>query len=143
MGIMAVNAEAGVAGGRMLGRALTELHLGGGEASRADLTRALDCGRSVMGYLLGELEREGLVEVEAGTAAATEAGGRPSQQVRVAARAPVVIAADLGTDAITVATVGLGGDVRRGERRDLPARISIEAGVARLVEQITEQVDGG
>jgi predicted NBD/HSP70 family sugar kinase len=140
---MAVNAEAGVAGGGMLGRALAELHLGGGEASRADLTRALDCGRSVMGYLLGELEAEGLVEVEAGTRAATEEGGRPSQRVRVGARAPVVIAADLGTDAITVATVGLGGDLRRRERRDLPARISIEAGVARLVEQITEQVDGG
>jgi predicted NBD/HSP70 family sugar kinase len=139
---MASIAEAGAAGGGMLGRALTELHLGGGEASRADLTRALDCGRSVMGYLLGELEAEGLVEVEAGTRAATEEGGRPSQQVRVAATAPVVIAADLAADAITVATVALGGKVVRRERRRFPARISVETGVGRLVEQITKQVDG-
>jgi predicted NBD/HSP70 family sugar kinase len=127
----------------MATNALTELHLAGGEASRAELTRRLDCGRSVMGYLLGDLEAEGLVTVEAGTAAASGGGGRPSQQVRVAATAPVVIAADLGTDAITVATVGLGGGVRRRERRELPARISIEDGVARLVEQIAEQVGGG
>jgi predicted NBD/HSP70 family sugar kinase len=137
-----VGLGSGAVGG-MLGRALTELHLAGGETTRAELTRVLGCGRSVMGYLLGELEGEGLVEVAAGTVAAGEGGGRPSQRVRIAVTAPVVIAADLGPDAITVATVGLGGDVRRRERRELPARISIEAGVARLVEQITEQFEGG
>lgn len=137
-----MNADSVAAGGGTLGRALTELHLAGGEMSRAELTRALDCSRSVMGYLLGELEDEGLVEVEAGTRPATEGGGRPSQRVRVAAGAPVVLAADLAADAITVATVGLGGRVVRRERRRLPARISVEAGVTRLVEQILEQVDG-
>jgi predicted NBD/HSP70 family sugar kinase len=139
---VAVIADAAGAGGGTLSRALTELHLAGGEASRAELTRALDCGRSVMGYLLGELEDEGLVEVEAGTRPATEGGGRPSQQVTVAATAPAVIAADLAADAITVATVALGGHVMRRESRRLPARISVETGVSRLVEQITEQIDG-
>jgi predicted NBD/HSP70 family sugar kinase len=137
-----VNADSVAAGGGTLGRALTELHLAGGEASRAELTRALDCSRSVMGYLLGELEGEGLIEVEAGTRPATEGGGRPSQRVRVAAGAPVVIAAELAADAITVATVALGGKVLRRERRRFPARLSVEAGVTRLVEQILEQVDG-
>lgn len=140
---MAANGDAAGGGGGTLGRALTELHLAGGEASRADLTRALDCGRSVMGYLLGELEDEGLVEVEAGTRAATEGGGRPSQRVRVAAGAPVVIAADLAADAITVATVALGGRVVRRESEPLPARISVEDGVDRLVRQITDGIDGG
>jgi predicted NBD/HSP70 family sugar kinase len=137
-----VNGDAVGGGGGTLSRALTELHLAGGETSRAELTRTLDCGRSVMGYLLGELEDEGIVEVEAGTRAPTEGGGRPSQRVKVAAGAPVVIAADLAADAITVATVALGGKVVRRERRRLPARISVETGVARLVEQITEQADG-
>ncbi|MBS1677955.1 MAG: ROK family protein [Actinobacteria bacterium] len=125
-----------------LGRALTQLHLAGGQASRAELTRTLDCGRSVMGYLLGELEDEGLVAVEPGTRAPGEGGGRPSQQVEVAPGAPVVIAADLAADAITVATVALGGRVVRRERRALPARISVEAGVTRLAEQIAAQLDG-
>jgi predicted NBD/HSP70 family sugar kinase len=95
-----------------------------------------------MGYLLGELEGEGLVAVEAGTRAPTGGGGRPSQLVTVAPAAPVVVAADLGTDAITVAAVALGGRILRKERRALPARIAVDDGLALLAEAITAQVEG-
>lgn len=134
--------EAGGPGGGTLSRALTELHLAGGEESRAALTRRLDCSRSVMGYLLGELEEGGLVEVEAGTRAPSGGGGRPSQQVAVAATAPVVVAADLGTDAITVARVALGGRVQGKDRRALPARIGVEDGLAMLATAIVAAAEG-
>jgi predicted NBD/HSP70 family sugar kinase len=139
---VAANAEVAGSGGGTLSRALTELHFAGGEESRAALTRTLDCSRSVMGYLLGELEEEGLVEVEAGTRAPTGGGGRPSQQVAVAPTAPVVVAADLGTDAITVARVALGGRVLGQERRELPARIGVEDGLAMLAEAIVAEAEG-
>jgi predicted NBD/HSP70 family sugar kinase len=139
---VATNVEVAPSSGGTLSRALTELHLAGGEESRAALTRALDCGRSVMGYLLGELEEEGLVEVEAGTRAPSGGGGRPSQQVTVAPTAPVVVAAELGADAITVATVALGGRILGKERQALPARIAVDDGLAQLAAAITAQVDG-
>jgi predicted NBD/HSP70 family sugar kinase len=138
---MAANVEAAHSGGGTLSRALTELHLAGGEESRAALTRSLDCGRSVMGYLLGELEEEGLVAVEAGTRAPGGGGGRPSQLVTVAPTAPVVVAAELGADAITVATIALGGRILGKERQALPARIAVDDGLALLAEAITGQVD--
>jgi predicted NBD/HSP70 family sugar kinase len=138
---VAANGEVVGSGGGTLSRALTELHLAGGEESRAALTRTLDCGRSVMGYLLGELEEEGLVVVEAGTRAPS-GGGRPSQQVAVAPSAPVVVAAELGADAITVATVALGCRILGKERQALPARIAVDDALALLAAAITARVDG-
>jgi predicted NBD/HSP70 family sugar kinase len=108
----AVQAAAG------LSQALTALHLAGGSSSRADLTKRLGCGRSVMGYLLGELAEAGLVTVDAGTGSAGSSGGRPSQVVKVAPSAPSVVAVQLGTDSIAVARIGIGGTLLA--RRDLP-----------------------
>src|SRR5471032_2380665 len=65
-----------------VGRALTELHQLGGRASRNELTERLGCGRSVMGYVLGELVERGLVEIDRSVSLAPgRQGGRPSHGV--------------------------------------------------------------
>jgi predicted NBD/HSP70 family sugar kinase len=95
-----------------LGEALAQLHLLGGRASRRDLTERLGCGRSAMGYLLGELVDRDLVEIDPGGSATPSArGGRPSDRVRVAGAAPVAIAAVVSAHRIAVATIGLGGRI--------------------------------
>lgn len=95
-----------------LGQLVTQLHLLGGSASRSELTERLGCGRSVMGYLLGELVDRGVVSIDRGGRAPPGAeAGRPSHQVSLAAAAPVVVAVLLETDRVSVATVGLGGRI--------------------------------
>src|SRR5690349_2024292 len=47
-----------------LGALVLQLHMRGGIASRAELTEVLGCGRSAMGYLLGELTSRGLVSID-------------------------------------------------------------------------------
>src|SRR5262249_37435970 len=100
---------------------VTQLHLSGGTASRAELTERLACGRSVMGYLLGELAEAGVVSIDRAAApTGARETGRPSHRVSVAAGAPVVIAIELDVDTATVATVGLGGRVL--DRTEVPLR---------------------
>jgi len=95
-----------------VGRALTELHQLGGRASRNELTERLGCGRSVMGYVLGELGDRGLVEIDRGVSLAPgREGGRPSHGVTISRGAPVAIAAQLNADTIAVATIALGGQI--------------------------------
>jgi predicted NBD/HSP70 family sugar kinase len=92
-----------------LGQLLLALHVSGGTASRAELTDQLGVGRSVMGYLLGELVDRSLVRIDR-SGRRTE-GGRPSHQVMLASDAPTVVAAQIQPDTFTVATVGLGGHI--------------------------------
>ena len=95
-----------------LGQLITALHLLGGSASRSELTERLGCGRSVMGYLLGELADRGVVSIDrSGVAPQGGEAGRPSHQVSLAAAAPVAIAVHLETDRVSVATAGLGGRI--------------------------------
>jgi predicted NBD/HSP70 family sugar kinase len=135
--------EAGPPGRDALGQLVEQLHLLGGSATRAELTERLAVGRSVMGYLLGELTERGLVTVDRGGARSRAGeGGRPSHLVRVADSAPVVIAAQLSPDAVSVATVGLGaGIVDRYETR-LPSQRAEDA-LADLCAAIAERLHSG
>jgi len=134
--------EAGPLGRDALGQLVMHLHLMGGSATRAELTERLDCGRSVMGYLLGELTERGLVTVDRGARRGTGEGGRPSHLVRIAERAPVVIAAQLSPDAVSVATVGLGAAVLDRHEVRLPSRRPEDA-LADLCAPIAERLRGG
>src|SRR5882757_4873791 len=123
-----------------LSQALTALHLAGGSSSRADLTKRLGCGRSVMGYLLGELAEAGLVTVEAGTGSAGSSGGRPSQVVKVAPSAPSVVAVQLGTDSIAVARIGIGGTLLARRDRPLPTKPAVATVLDLLGSLIAELI---
>ncbi|MET0233335.1 MAG: ROK family protein [Kibdelosporangium sp.] len=101
-----------------LGQLLLALHVSGGTASRAELTDQLGVGRSVMGYLLGELADRALIRID--RSGRRTDGGRPSHQVMLASDAPTVVAAQIQPDTFTVATVGLGGRILA--RSTLPLR---------------------
>ncbi|MBP2325555.1 putative NBD/HSP70 family sugar kinase [Kibdelosporangium banguiense] len=92
-----------------LGQLLLALHVSGGTASRAELTDRLGVGRSVMGYLLGELADRSLIRID--RSGRKTDGGRPSHQVILASEAPTVVAAQIQPDTFTVANVGLGGQI--------------------------------
>jgi predicted NBD/HSP70 family sugar kinase len=125
-----------------LSQLVRNLHLLGGSASRAELTELLGCGRSVMGYLLGELTDRGLITIDrTGGQAATTDGGRPSHRVLVADTAPTVVAAQLSADTVTAARVGLGGHMSGRVERPLPGGAVTDT-VDTLCELITEVADG-
>jgi predicted NBD/HSP70 family sugar kinase len=103
-----------------LGQVLLALHESGGTASRAELTDRVGVGRSVMGYLLGELTDRDLVRIDrAGDRAPS--GGRPSHRVIVTEQAPTVVAGQISADTFTVGTVGLGGRILVREEHPLPS----------------------
>ncbi len=125
-----------------LGQLVFQLHTLGGEASRAELTELLGCGRSVMGYLLGELIDRGLVTVDkSGGQAATSDGGRPSHRVLIADDSPTVIAAQLSADTVAAARVGLGGRVLERIERPLTGN-DVTTTVDMLCAVITEIAAG-
>ncbi|QYN32029.1 ROK family transcriptional regulator [Pseudonocardia sp. DSM 110487] len=103
-----------------LARALTVLHAGEGELTRADLARALRCTRATAAALASDLRRLGLAaEVAPG---ATGRRGRPSPRLVPALGGPVVVALEIGVDAVRVATAGLGGRLREVEAVPLARR---------------------
>src|SRR5580704_13745132 len=123
-----------------LSQLVSELHLLGGTASRAELTERLGCGRSVMGYLLGDLAQRGVVEVDRGVGGGEI--GRPSHRVRIAATAPVVIGVNLQVDGMTVATFGLGGRVVRRARVSLHPPIAVAEVLDLLSAAVSAQAAG-
>lgn len=132
-----------------LGQLLLSLHMLGGAASRAELTELLGCGRSVMGYLLGELTDRGLVTVDKAGGQSTE-GGRPSHRVHIADDAPAVVAVQLSADTVTAAAVGLGGRVfervehpLRGDGRVIDTVDTLCRSVAEIAAGITDPLGVG
>jgi predicted NBD/HSP70 family sugar kinase len=117
MGVMGQGADT-------LSQLITELHAVGGAASRAELTERLGCGRSVMGYLLGDLAHRGVVEIDRGVGGGEI--GRPSHRVSVAATAPVVIGVSLQVDGMTVATFALGGRIVRRDEVSLCGSATVD-----------------
>src|ERR1700677_1555973 len=115
-----------------LSQLVTMLHVLGGTASRAELTERLGCGRSVMGYLLGDLDSRRVVAIE--PTAAQGRAGRPSHQVSTAATAPVVIAVHLEIGSATVAVISLGGRITE---RTFRSRADLADLLARLAETMT------
>jgi predicted NBD/HSP70 family sugar kinase len=133
-----------------LAQLVTELHLLGGTASRAELTERLGRGRSVMGYLLSELTDRGVVTIDRATTSqpthptgrhptGRPSTGRPSHQVTVAPSAPAVIAVHLDVDTVTVATVGLGGRVLTRHEEPVPATLDplLDTLTARITTHLT------
>jgi predicted NBD/HSP70 family sugar kinase len=111
-----------------LGALVLNLHECGGAASRAELTEQLGCGRSVMGYLLGELTSRGLVTIDRASGRTPGAeGGRPSHLVQIADDAPVVLAAQLSPDTVSAARIGLGGRVFERIEHTLPSGTAADA----------------
>jgi predicted NBD/HSP70 family sugar kinase len=102
-----------------LGLVLLALHESGGVASRAELTGRLGVGRSVMGYLLGELADRDLVRIDRTGGRVGGEGGRPSHRVIVTEQAPTVVAGQISADTFTVGTVGLGGRILAREEHPL------------------------
>jgi predicted NBD/HSP70 family sugar kinase len=123
-------------------RLLTLLHHSGGEATRAELTAALGCGRSAVGYALNELVGRGLVRVEenpSGGNGVANGPGRPSHQVLVAPSSPVALAVHLRVDTLDIAVVELGGRVLRVEREPVevdPSVASIFLRISRLLRTL-------
>jgi predicted NBD/HSP70 family sugar kinase len=142
-----------VGGHSALSQLVTQLHLLGGSASRAELTERLGCGRSVMGYLLGDLVSRGVVTVDqaaappAGSAgspasrptAGSARAGRPSHQVSVAATAPVAIGVHLEIDTATVATFALGGRIVDRAVVALRPSLSVEELLGQLAAAVSAQ----
>lgn len=96
-----------------------------GPTSRSRLTRLLSLNRSTIGDLTAELVAAGLVREQVGSPAprASEgagAGGRPSHVVVPETDRVQALAVDIGVTHLTVARVGLGGQILA--RRDLPRR---------------------
>lgn len=109
-----------------LGALLRRVHVAG-SVSRAALTKDLGLTRTTVGVLVGELLRRGLLIEEPGEAPGTP--GRPSLVVRARPDRYVALAAEIAVDSMTVATVGVGGQVldqvrvTRTRRRVAPRRI--------------------
>ncbi|WP_051267504.1 ROK family protein [Nakamurella lactea] len=96
--------------GRNLTSLLTLVHHEG-PLSRAELTGRLGLGRSTIGALVGELDAQGLVRVSVPSGGSQT--GRPSHVVGPHPDGPCVLAVDLTVDNTSIATVGIGGSIRR------------------------------
>jgi predicted NBD/HSP70 family sugar kinase len=130
-----------------LGTLLAHLHHDG-QLSRADLTARMGLNRSTIAALVGELVELGAV---AETAPSERPGrrsgaGRPSLDVRPSSRHVVAVSVDLTYDAVTVARIGLGGELQlrlsgRAPAAHRPATVATT--VARLIRQAVADVPQG
>jgi predicted NBD/HSP70 family sugar kinase len=101
-----------------LSRALRAVHVGAGTLTRADLGRQLGCVRATVGALVSDLDDLGLVTED--VAPATGRRGRPSAHLVPAPGGPVVVALEIASDCIRIATVALGGQLQQIEDVPLP-----------------------
>jgi predicted NBD/HSP70 family sugar kinase len=112
-------------------------------ATRSELTRVSGLNRSTIGALVGELvERDLVVEDEAAGAGQV---GRPSPVVRPS-DGPLAIAVNPEIDAVTVATVRLGGRVLAKERlpfTEPPTPEQAVAAVALATERLVTEAGEG
>ncbi len=128
-------------------RLLSLLHHAGGEATRAELTAQLGCGRSAAGYALTDLVNRGLVRVDDHPTARRGDGsgpGRPSHHVHVAPTSPVALAVHLRVDTLDGAVIELGGRVLRVEREPVevkPEVASIFLRIGRLLRKLGREAD--
>lgn len=84
-----------------------------GALTRAELTQRLGLSRSTVGGLVAELTRLGLVEEMVPTGGAGV--GRPSHVVAPRRGGAFAVGVDIDVTRVTVAAVGLGGDIRARE----------------------------
>jgi predicted NBD/HSP70 family sugar kinase len=120
-----------------------------GPTARSRLTAVLGLNRSTIGDLTGELVAAGLVREESGRAERVDdrgsgTGGRPSYVVSPESERVQVLAVDVGVTHLSVARIGLGGDVlsrrdrsyRRGARRQR----DVIATIARIGAELLAEV---
>ncbi|WP_232667398.1 ROK family protein [Pseudonocardia sp. TRM90224] len=88
-------------------RALRAVHEAGGEISRAELARTLDCTRATAAALVTDLADIGLLTER--PSLPTGRRGRPTPLVTPVPDGPVVAVAEVGVDGVRVATSGIGG----------------------------------
>ncbi len=114
-----------------------------GHLSRAELTGRMQLNRSTIADLAGELERLGAVR-QSRPRRARAAVGRPSMDVHAGSDRIYVLAAAVMVDEITVAAVGLGGQVLARVADATPASRSpgdVTRTTARLVRRARAGVD--
>lgn len=104
-------------GRTLLGPALALVHTGQAP-TRSALTSALDVTRATAGAISGELEALGLITVDSRPAGGGR--GRPSHRLSVDPSGPVVIAAQIHADGLSVALAGLGGQLEAPVHLPLP-----------------------
>ena len=94
-----------------LARLLRAVHYGGGQLTRAELTRQLSLARGTATVLVRDLAGRRLIEEVTGPVDATvqRARGRPTGVPSAHARGPVALAVDLRDDSFTVAAFELTG----------------------------------
>ncbi len=116
-----------------------------GPTARSRLTAELGLNRSTIGDLTGELVLAGLLREEAGRAQAT--GGRPSYVVVPETHLVQVLAIDVGVTHLTVARVGLGGQVlarRDGAyRRGDHGRAAVTSTITRVASELLAESPAG
>ncbi|MCU7825727.1 ROK family protein [Kitasatospora sp. DSM 101779] len=118
-------------GRSLLGPALELVHTGRAP-TRSALTSALDVTRATAGAVTGELESLGLITVDSRPAGGGR--GRPSHRLAVNPAGPVVVAAQIHADSLSVALAGLGG--RLEEVRYLPLPDATDP--ARMLRAVAE-----
>ncbi|WP_280718995.1 ROK family protein [Kitasatospora sp. MAP5-34] len=101
----------------MLGPALALVHTGQAP-TRSALTSALDVTRATAGAISAELEALGLITVDSSPAGGGR--GRPSHRLAVDPSGPVVIAAQIHADGLSIALAGLGGRLEEPVHLPLP-----------------------
>lgn len=101
--------------------------------TRSGLTRESGLNRSTIGALVGDLVERGLVVEDEATGAGQV--GRPSPVVRPS-DGPLAIAVNPEIDAVTVATVRLGGRVLAKERLPFPAPPAPEEAVRAVADSV-------
>lgn len=105
-------------GRTLLGPALTLVHTGRAP-TRSALTAALDVTRATAGAVAAELAALGLVTVDPHPIGTGR--GRPSHRLGLTPDGPVVLAAQLHADGLSVALAGLGGVLGTPVHHPLPA----------------------
>ena len=122
-----------------LGTLLRHVHRAG-QLSRAELTSVMGLNRSTIAGLVAELESLGITE-RASPSGSRQGAGRPSAGVRLIGDGPYVIAVDLGVDRLSVARVGLGGQIRHRATAGLDGDAEawqVGASVASLIRGVVE-----
>ncbi|WTU05034.1 ROK family protein [Kitasatospora sp. NBC_00070] len=118
-------------GRTLLGPALALVHTGQAP-TRSALTSALEVTRATAGAVSAELEALGLITVDSSPAGGGR--GRPSHRLAVDPSGPVVIAAQIHADGLSLALVGLGGQLEPPVHLPLPAA----TGPVRMLRAVAE-----
>ncbi|KQV16673.1 ROK family protein [Kitasatospora sp. Root107] len=118
-------------GRTLLGPALALVHTGQAP-TRSALTNALEVTRATAGAVSAELEALGLITVDSSPAGGGR--GRPSHRLAVNPAGPVVIAAQIHADGLSLALVGLGGQLEPPVHLPLPPA----TGPVRMLRAVAE-----